>query len=216
MPTAQAPWEPPLAGSEVEHLFGALDRLRTTFRWKADGLTDQQLRVTVGASTLTIGSLLKHLAFVEAFHSRYKVAGRSPGAPWESVDWQANPGWDFTSAAADPPEALYCGYDNAVAAARDAYRDTVAHGGLEQLCHATHDDGRQASLRRLVCDLIEEYGRHTGHADLIREAIDGRVGEDPPAGWHPVSGCYQMTDDGWNDVVSDDAIRDGAGWAGEA
>ena len=41
------------------------------------------------------------------------------------------------------------------------------------------------SLRRLVCDLIEEYGRHTGHADLIREAVDGLVGEDPPARWHP-------------------------------
>jgi len=39
----------------------------------------------------------------------------------------------------------------------------------------------------LLCDLIEEYGRHTGHADLLREAVDGRVGEDPPAGWHPES-----------------------------
>ena len=47
-------------------------------------------------------------------------------------------------------------------------------------------DGRQASLRRLLCDLIEEYGRHTGHADLLREAVDGLVGEDPPAGWRPV------------------------------
>jgi Protein of unknown function (DUF664) len=46
-------------------------------------------------------------------------------------------------------------------------------------------DGRHASLRRLVCDLIEEYGRHTGHADLLREAVDGLVGEDPPAGWRP-------------------------------
>lgn len=44
-------------------------------------------------------------------------------------------------------------------------------------------DGEQASLRRLVCDLIEEYGRHTGNADLLREASDGLVGEGPPAGW---------------------------------
>ena len=42
-----------------------------------------------------------------------------------------------------------------------------------------------ASLRRLLCDLIEEYGRHTGHADLLREAVDGVVGEDPPEGWRP-------------------------------
>jgi hypothetical protein len=53
---------------------------------------------------------------------------------------------------------------------------------------ATGADGTNASVRRLVCDLIEEYGRHTGHADLIREVVDGRVGADPPAGWHPVSG----------------------------
>ena len=56
--------------------------------------------------------------------------------------------------------------------------------------HASAPDGRHANLRRLVCDLIEEYGRHTGHADLIREAVDGRVGEDPPAGWSAVSGSF--------------------------
>jgi hypothetical protein len=77
------PWEPPLAGTELEHLVGALDRLRTTF--------------------------------------------------------------------------------------------------------VSSPEGERASLRRLLCDLIEEYGRHTGHADLLREAVDGRVGEDPPPGWRPVS-----------------------------
>ena len=186
------PWEPPLAGGEVEHLIAALDRLRTTFRWKADGLNDQQLRVTVGASALSIGSLLKHLAFVESFHSRYRLAGRSPGAQWESVDWDTNPGWDFTSASRDSADTLYLLYDDAVAAARVAYQQALADGGLDQLVHAADDDGRHASLRRLVFDLVEEYGRHTGHADLIREAIAGRVGEDPPAGWRPESGCYSM------------------------
>jgi hypothetical protein len=61
----------------------------------------------------------------------------------------------------------------------------LADGGLGQLVHASGPDGRRASLRRLLCDLIEEYGRHTGHADLIREAVDSRVGEDPPPGWQP-------------------------------
>ena len=46
-------------------------------------------------------------------------------------------------------------------------------------------DGVRPSIRRHVCDLIEEYGRHTGHADLLREATDGRVGEDPPTDWRP-------------------------------
>ena len=58
----------------------------------------------------------------------------------------------------------------------------MAEGGLDQLVHLSGPDGQHANLRRLVCDLIEEYGRHTGHADLLREAVDGVVGEDPPAG----------------------------------
>jgi len=49
------------------------------------------------------------------------------------------------------------------------------------------EQGQHASLRRLLCDLIEEYCRHCVHADLLREAVDGRVGEDPPPGWQPLS-----------------------------
>src|SRR5215472_9752808 len=59
------PWEPPVAGTEAEHLLGALDRLRATFRWKTDGLDAAALRTRVGASALTLGGLLKHLAVVE-------------------------------------------------------------------------------------------------------------------------------------------------------
>ena len=51
---------------------------------------------------------------------------------------------------------------------------------------------RTPSLRRLLFDLLEEYGRHTGHADLLREAVDGRTGEDPPPGWRPVSGQFRF------------------------
>ena len=57
--------------------------------------------------------------------------------------------------------------------------------GIDQLTEASDPEGTHASLRRFVCDLIEEYGRHTGHADLLRENVDGRVGEDPPEGWRP-------------------------------
>jgi hypothetical protein len=192
MTSTDFPWEPPLAGTEPEHLFGALDRLRTTFRWKADGLDDKGLRVTIGASALTIGSLLKHLAFVEAYYARLKLAGESPGAPWETVDWEANPGWDFTSAADDSADELYALYDDAVARAREIYSAAVADGGLDQIVRVDDDAGRHASLRRLVFDLVEEYGRHTGHTDLLREAVDGRVGEDPPAGWRADSGSYRL------------------------
>ena len=55
------PWEPPLAGTEAEHLTGALDRLRTTFRWKADGLDADRIRRPLPTSTLTVAGLLKHM-----------------------------------------------------------------------------------------------------------------------------------------------------------
>ena len=57
-------WEPPMAGTETEHVVGALERMRATFRWKADGLDALGLD-SVGASALTLGDLLKHLALVE-------------------------------------------------------------------------------------------------------------------------------------------------------
>ena len=60
MPDALPPWEPPFAGTEAEHLVGALDRLRATFRWKADGLDAAGLRARVGACSLTLGGLLEH------------------------------------------------------------------------------------------------------------------------------------------------------------
>ena len=59
----------------------------------------------------------------------------------------------------------------------------LADGGLEQETRLNDGEGNHASLGRLVTDMVEEYGRHTGHADLLREAIDGRVGEDPPWDW---------------------------------
>jgi hypothetical protein len=179
------PWEPPLAGTEIEHLVGALERLRTTFRWKADDLDAAGLQTRIGASSLTLGGLLKHLAFVEDFQFTVKLSGKPPGEPWNSVDWDADPEWPFTSAAVNSPDELYAMWESAVERARARLDAALADGGLDQLIHVSDKEGRHASLRRLVCDLIEEYGRHTGHADLLREAVDGLVGEDPPAGWRP-------------------------------
>ena len=185
MTSSDFPWEPPWAGTDLEHLVGALDRLRMTFQWKADDLDAAGLRTRIGASALTLGGLLKHLAFVEEYMLTVKRAGAAPGEPWRSVDWDAEPDWPFTSAADDRPEELYALWDGAVERSRARLHAAVADGGLDQLVHVSDGEGRHASLRRLVCDLIEEYGRHTGHADLLREAVDGRVGEDPPAGWRP-------------------------------
>ena len=187
MATSEAPWEPPLAGSEAEHLVGALDRLRTTFRWKADGLDAAGLHTRIGGSALTIGGLLKHLAFVEDFTSTVKLSGKPPGEPWQTADRDGAPDWSFTSAGDDSPDQLYAIWEEAVERSRARLAAALADGGLGRLVHVSDDAGRHASLRRLICDLIEEYGRHTGHADLLREAVDGLVGEDPPAGWRPSS-----------------------------
>jgi Protein of unknown function (DUF664) len=176
------PWEPPLAGSEAEHLFAALDRLRTTFRWKADGLDAAGLKATIGPSALTLGGLLKHLARVEDQTSTVRLTGDPLGPPW--VDFDRD--WPFASASDDSPEYLYALWDGAVERCRVRFNRFLDSGGLDQLVHAARSDGGQFSFRRLVCDLVEEYGRHTGHADLLREAVDGRTGEDPPAGWRPV------------------------------
>jgi Protein of unknown function (DUF664) len=180
-------WEPPLAGTEAEHLVGALDRLRATFRWKADDLDAAGLQTRVGASSLTLGGLLKHLARVEEQMFSTKLSGAPTGEPWDSADWGSDPDWDFTSAVDDTPEQLYALWDTTVERSRARLDAALEAGGLDHLVHLTFADGSRVSLRRLVCDLIEEYGRHTGHADLLREAVDGRVGEDPPPGWHAAS-----------------------------
>ncbi len=188
MTDGDTPWEPPLAGTEAEHLVGALDRLRTTFRWKADDLDTAGLQSRIGASSLTLGGLLKHLAAQEDYAFTTKLSGEPMGAPWAATGWDGSNDWEFTSAANDTPEQLYALWDGAVERSRARLDAALGNGGLDQLVHVSRSDGRHASLRRLLCDLIEEYGRHTGHADLLREAVDGRVGEDPPPGWAPRSG----------------------------
>jgi len=179
------PWEPPLAGTEVEHLAGMLDRLRTTFRWKADELDSAGLQTRVGASALTLGGLLKHLAVVEDYTFTVKLAGQPMGQPWDATGWDGSDDWDFTSAAADTPAQLYALWDGAVERSRARLDAALANGGLDHQAHVSSPEGVHASLRRLLCDLVEEYGRHTGHADLLREAVDGLTGEDPPARWRP-------------------------------
>jgi len=192
MTNTEYPWEPPLAGTESEQITGALDRLRTTFRWKADGLDSAGLQQRIGASSLTLGGLLKHLAVCEDYMFTVKFKGEPIGAEWDGSDWDGDDDWEFHSAAKNTPDELYALWDGSVERSRARLSAALANGGLDQPAHISGKDGQHASLRRLVCDLIEEYGRHTGHADLLREAVDGVVGEDPPAGWHAKSGSYRV------------------------
>jgi hypothetical protein len=181
-----APWEPPVAGSEVGHLVGALDRMRTTFRWKVDGLDADGLNVRIGKSSITLGGLMKHLAANEDYMFSIKFKGEPMSGPWRTNAWRDDNDWEFNSAADDSPEELYGLWDGAVARSRAVVDAALENGGLDQPAHISWPNGQHASLRRLLFDLLEEYGRHTGHADLLREAVDGRVGEDPPRDWKPV------------------------------
>jgi Protein of unknown function (DUF664) len=114
------------------------------------------------------------------------LAGRRMPPPWDAVDRAAEPGWEWRSAAGDPPDLLYALWHDAVARSRSAVAAALAGGGMDGLSRTPA--GAEFTLRRLLVDMIEEYARHTGHADLLRESIDGRTGEDPPGTPYP----YQL------------------------
>lgn len=179
------PWEPPLAGTETEHLLGALGRLRATFRWKADGLDEAGLRQRLPTSDLSLGGLLLHLALCEDFILTTKLRGEELVEPWRSLGRDTyDDEWEFTVDTFTAAER-YEIYDAAVVRADERIAAALAEGGLDLVAAVDDGFGHHASLRRLLFDLVEEYGRHTGHADLIREAVDGRVGADPPYDWTP-------------------------------
>jgi uncharacterized protein DUF664 len=164
----------PVAGDETATLLGALDRNRRTFAWKCFGLPVEEMRRTLGPSTLTLAGLVKHLALVEDHHFTLQFEATMP-EPWASVDWDAEPEHPWTSAASDSAEELRSLWEASVVRSRGV----AARVGLDRLATYTEWD-ETPNLRRIVVDMIEEYARHTGHADLIRESIDGLVGEDAP------------------------------------
>jgi uncharacterized damage-inducible protein DinB len=169
--------ETPLTADEIETLLGFLDYQRATLAWKCSGLDGDGLRATVGASSMTLGGLLKHLAYVEAdWFSRW-LHGQERQPPWDTVDWKADPDWEWNSAAQDPPEHLVALWEDAVARSRALVAEALADGGLGQLARRRWPDGQAPSLRWILVHMIEEYARHNGHADLLRESVDGITGE---------------------------------------
>lgn len=169
--------EPPIAAGEVDTLLGYLDYQRATLEWKTRGLGADGLGARTAASTMTLGGLLKHMAWVEEHWFSHRLHGREFGPPWNGVDWAADNRWEFTSAAGDSPDQLRALWQRAVEASRADVRRAIDGGGLDVLCVRPWPNGESPSLRWVLVHMIEEYARHNGHADLLRESIDGETGE---------------------------------------
>ncbi|MDQ1736135.1 MAG: hypothetical protein QOH56_2386 [Pseudonocardiales bacterium] len=169
--------EPPLAADETATLLGFLEYQRATLAWKCAGLDAAGLRARVAASSMTLGGMLNHLAYVEDLWCSRWLHGRDRRPPWDMVDWDADPDWEWHSAAEDSPEQLHALWQDAVARSRTLVAEALADGGLERLAQRTWPEGEAPSLRWIVVHLIEEYARHNGHADLLRESVDGLTGE---------------------------------------
>ena len=168
--------EVPLVGTEQEILLGWLDYHRDTLRWKTEGLSREQLAQTLGPGSLTLGGLLMHMALVEDSWFTRAWAGRSMPQPWAGVDWSADPDWELHSASGEYPEQLRAQFEESVSRSRELV-------GLDSDLDAVvtrrrrNDPPQEISLRWIVTHMVEEYARHNGHADLIREAVDGQVGD---------------------------------------
>ncbi len=121
--------------------------------------------------------MLKHLAYVEDLWCSRWLHGRDPAPPWDTVDWDADRDWDWHSAAEDTPEQLRTLWEDTAARSRSLGAEALADGGLERLARRTSSDGEAPSLRWILLHLVEEYARHNGHADLLRESVDGLTGE---------------------------------------
>ncbi len=168
----EEPDYPYVFGDEPTVLRSWLDHHRQVLRWKAHGLSDEQLRQRLEPSTMTLGGMLKHLAFVENYWASVVLAGDRT-EPWASVDWAADGDWDWHSAVDDTAEDLLTLHEQEVARA-DALYDRFVPGGLDQVAATSRRDGTRVTLRWILVHLVEEYARHNGHADLIRESIDGQ------------------------------------------
>jgi uncharacterized damage-inducible protein DinB len=171
--------KPPLGAGEVATLQGFLDYQRATLAWKCRGLDDTQLRAKLPPSSMTLGGMLKHLAYVEDYWFGEVVGGQPRSEPWASVDWRATPDWDWQSAAGDTGDELRALWEERVSRARAVVGTELARGEGEALAemHPAWGGNGAVSLRWVLVHMVEEYARHNGHADLIRESIDGETGE---------------------------------------
>ncbi|MFL6096876.1 MAG: DinB family protein [Blastococcus sp.] len=161
--------EPPLTGSERETLRAYLDWHRATLALKCEQLSHEQLRQrSMPPSTLSLLGLVRHMAEVERSWFRRVVNGEDVPLIW-SADRDFQVAYDATDA--DPAEA-FAAWEAEMAHAR---RIELAAPSLD-VTGVDRGDGTVYSLRLVLLHVTQEYARHNGHADLIREGIDGVVG----------------------------------------
>ncbi|WBB70454.1 DinB family protein [Micromonospora sp. WMMD812] len=160
----------PYVADERTMLEGWLDYHRQTLLLKCAGLTREQLTTpSVEPSGLTLLGLVRHLAEVEAWWFRENFAGQKVDYPYFTPE---QPDADFDAGAGDP-EADFAIFHREVELARAA----AAGRSLDETFTEVGPKARVFNLRWIYVHLIEEYARHNGHADLIRERLDGVTGE---------------------------------------
>lgn len=157
-------------GTEQELLLFALDRVHRQFAWKTGGLTADQLRQQHPPSKLTLAWLIQHLTRVEADWTA-RAEARSHESALDKVDWDA---------VTDQPDQLYALWYQTINRTRQAWVSMINDNGLDATVPWGGDD-YLVNRRRALMDILEENLLHTGHASIIREAVDGLTGNDPPS-----------------------------------
>jgi uncharacterized damage-inducible protein DinB len=164
----------PATTSERDSLGQYLDYQRETILIKTEGLDKEQLATRIPTSGLTLAGILYHLALVEEAWFEVDFLGLEPRADFAGIDWEADPDYEFRTALDKEPDWLRRRYRDAC----DRASEIVANAGtMDALSVSTRIEGKPFTLRWVIMHLIEETARHAGQADLIREAIDGTVGE---------------------------------------
>ena len=165
---------PDLAADERATLEQFLDFYRAVMLRKVGGLEAADMaRAPLGTTSLTLGGLIKHLALVEDSWFQETLLGGPMPEPWASAPFDSDHDWDFHSASEDSPAELARLYSEACARSR---RAAATFESLDAEA-ARQRKGQPISLRWIFVHMIEETARHAGHADLIREAIDGTAGD---------------------------------------
>ncbi|HWL35063.1 MAG TPA: DinB family protein [Frankiaceae bacterium] len=169
--------ESPTNAGETETLLGFLDFQRATFAWKSEGLDAAGFAATTAATTMTLGRLHKHLAYVEDLWFSQWLHGDDLAPRWNILGLDMHAHWDWVWASADEEtgDGLRRMWRAAVERSREGVaRALAADPSLDQTTAKAWPDGTSPSLRWVIVHMIEEYARHNGHADLLREAVDGK------------------------------------------